>query len=85
VASLAGFIADTNAIVMEGHGVTTLGRTISEAYHRLNTLASEVRRNMRAQELAALCGGKVRVVDAEGVARAYREADAVIYPAGAPS
>ena len=85
VAPLAGFIADTNVIVMESHGITTLGRTISEAYHRLNTFASEVRRNIKAQELAALCDGKVRVVDAEGVAWAYRQADAVIYPAGAPS
>jgi ribulose-5-phosphate 4-epimerase/fuculose-1-phosphate aldolase len=85
VAPLADFIADTNAIVMESHGVTTLGRTISEAYHRLNTLASEVRRNIKAQELAAQCGGKVRVVDAEGVAWAYREGDAVIYPMANPS
>lgn len=82
VAPLADFIADTNAIVMESHGVTTLGRTISEAYHRLNTLASEVRRNIQAQELAALGGGKVRVVDAEATAWAYREADSVIYPTG---
>src|SRR5437870_11324767 len=29
-------------LVMENHGVTTLGRTVSEAYHRLNTLTSEV-------------------------------------------
>lgn len=85
VAPLADFIADTNAIVMEGHGVTTLGRTISEAYHRLNTLASEVRRNIKAQELAAQCGGKVRVLDAEGVAWGYREADAVIYPTANPA
>ena len=85
VAPLADFIADTNAIVMESHGVTTLGRTISEAYHRLNTLASEVRRNITAQELAAQCGGKVRVVDAEGVAWAYREGEAVIYPTANPA
>ena len=84
VSPLAEFIADTNAIVMEGHGVTTFGRSISEAYHRLNTLASEVRRNIQAQELAALGGGKVRAVDADSIAWAYREADAVIYPAGAP-
>lgn len=85
VAPLADFIAETNAIVMESHGVTTLGRTISEAYHRLNTLASEVRRNIEAHGLAAQCGGKVRLVDAEAIAWAYREADAVIYPAGTVS
>ncbi len=85
VAPLAGFIADTNAIVMENHGVTTLGRTISEAYHRINTLASEVRRVIKAHELAAQCGGKVRVIDAEGLAWGYGQADAVIYPDGAPA
>ena len=36
------FIEHTNSLVMENHGVTTLGRTVSEAYHRLNTLTSEV-------------------------------------------
>src|SRR4029077_18958374 len=38
------FIQDTNAIVRVGHGITTMGRSISEAYHRLNTLTAEVRR-----------------------------------------
>jgi ribulose-5-phosphate 4-epimerase/fuculose-1-phosphate aldolase len=80
VAPLREFIADTNAIVMEGHGVTTLGRNISEAYHRLNTLASEVRRNVRAQQLAAACGGKVRALDPDAVAWSYGHGDAVIYP-----
>src|SRR3989454_4359039 len=53
VGPVAGFIQDTNSVIMENHGVTTLGRTISEAYHRLNTLASEVRRNVLALRLAA--------------------------------
>jgi len=42
VGPIKDFIEHTNSLVMENHGVTTLGRTVSEAYHRLNTLTSEV-------------------------------------------
>ena len=80
VAPLRDFIAGTNAIVMENHGVTTLGRTVSEAYHRLNTLAAEVRRNITALSLAAVTGEKLTVVDADSVEWGYRHGDAVLYP-----
>src|SRR5215510_6577423 len=56
VGPLKDFIHATNAVVMESHGVTTLGRTISEAYHRLNTLTAEVRRCLTAETLAAARG-----------------------------
>src|SRR6266436_8265126 len=52
VGPIADFIGRTNAVLMENHGVTTLGRSLSEAYHRLNTLTSEVRRNILAERLA---------------------------------
>jgi ribulose-5-phosphate 4-epimerase/fuculose-1-phosphate aldolase len=80
VAPLRDFIAGTNAIVMENHGVTTLGRTVSEAYHRLNTLAAEVRRNITALSLAAVTGEKLAVVDADSVEWGYRHGDTVLYP-----
>lgn len=80
VAPLREFIADTNAIVMESHGLTTFGRTVSEAYHRLNTLAAEVRRNITALSLAAATGEKIQIVDADSVEWAYRHGDSVIYP-----
>jgi ribulose-5-phosphate 4-epimerase/fuculose-1-phosphate aldolase len=80
VTPLREFIADTNAIVMESHGLTTFGRTVSEAYHRLNTLAAEVRRNITALSLAAVTGEKIQIVDAESVEWAYRHGDSVIYP-----
>src|SRR2546430_12746701 len=54
VSSVANFIQDTNSVVLVGHGVTTLGRTVSEAYHRLNTLVAEVRRCIVAEQIAAL-------------------------------
>ena len=80
VAPLRHFIAGTTAIVMENHGVTTLGRTVSEAYHRLNTLAAEVRRNITALSLAAATGEKPAVVDADAVEWGYRHGDSVLYP-----
>ena len=80
VAPLRDFIHGTNAIVMEHHGVTTVGRTVSEAYHRLNTLAAEVRRNITALSLAAATGEKLTVVDAESVEWGYRHGDSVLYP-----
>jgi ribulose-5-phosphate 4-epimerase/fuculose-1-phosphate aldolase len=80
VAPLGHFIHATNAIVMEHHGVTTFGRTVSEAYHRLNSLAAEVRRNITALSLAAATGEKLAVVDAESVEWGYRHGDSVLYP-----
>ena len=80
VAPLGDFIAGTNAIVMENHGITTFGRTVSEAYHRLNTLAAEVRRNITALSLAAATGDKVTGIDADSVAWGYRHGDSVLYP-----
>ena len=80
VAPVKDFIGGTNAVIMESHGVTTLGRTISEAYHRLNTLTSEVRRNVLATQLAAAAGTEVHALAADSVEWMYRFAESVIYP-----
>jgi len=80
VGPIKDFIANTNAILMENHGVTTLGRTLSEAYHRLNTLTAEVRRTIAAERLAALKGTEVRYLDQDGVDWMYAHADRIIYP-----
>jgi len=80
VAPIRTFIDRTNAIIMENHGVTTLGRTLAEAYHRLNTLTAEVRRVLLAEQLAAARGTAVRYLDPLEVDAAYAEADRVIYP-----
>ncbi len=74
------FIQDTNCLVLLGHGITTLGRTISEAYHRLNAFTSEVRRNILAEQLAAAKGTAVRYRTEEEVEAMYRLAETVIYP-----
>ena len=74
------FIAETNCLVLPGHGVTTLGRTLSEAYHRLNAFTSELRRNIIAEQLAAAKGTKVQYRKQAEIDDMYRLADAVIYP-----
>jgi ribulose-5-phosphate 4-epimerase/fuculose-1-phosphate aldolase len=80
VGPIADFIAGTNAILMENHGVTTLGRSVSEAYHRLNTLASEVRRNILSERLAAIRGTETHYLAQDAVDWMYRYAESVIYP-----
>ena len=80
VGPIADFIAGTNAILMENHGVTTLGRSVSEAYHRLNTLASEVRRNILSERLAAIRGTENHYLAQDAVDWMYRYAESVIYP-----
>lgn len=80
VSSVKGFIQDTNAVVLVGHGVTTLGRTVSEAYHRLNSLTAEVRRNVAAELLAAAAGTRPRYRGEAEVQSMYRFAESIIYP-----
>jgi ribulose-5-phosphate 4-epimerase/fuculose-1-phosphate aldolase len=80
VGPIKDFIEHTNSLIMENHGVTTLGRTVSEAYHRLNTLTSEVRRNIEALRLAALSRAEVHFLAPEAVEWMYRYAESVIYP-----
>ncbi len=80
VGPIKDFIHSTNALVMENHGVTTLGRTVSEAYHRLNTLTSEVRRQILAEQLARRAGTEVHYLAPDAVEWMYRYAESVIYP-----
>ena len=83
VAPVKDFIARTNVVVMLGHGITTLGRTISEAYHRLNSFTAEARRNIEAELLAAVKGTTPHYRSEAEVAGMYEHADAVIYPSRA--
>jgi ribulose-5-phosphate 4-epimerase/fuculose-1-phosphate aldolase len=80
VTPIKDFIARTNALIMENHGVTVLGRNLSEAYHRLNALTAEVRRVIVAEQLAAVRGGDVHYLEPSAVEWMYQVADHVIYP-----
>ena len=80
VAPVKDFIHDTNTVVLIGHGITSLGRTLSEAYHRLNSLVSEIRRNIVAEQLAALKGTTPHYRSPQEIAEMHRYAEAIIYP-----
>jgi ribulose-5-phosphate 4-epimerase/fuculose-1-phosphate aldolase len=80
VAPVQEFIHDTNLIVLVGHGLTSLGRTISEAYHRLNSFTAEVRRNIEAEKLASITGKRPAYRPRAEIEEMYRNADAVINP-----
>ena len=80
VSSVKDFIGNTNSVVLLGHGVTTLGRNVSEAYHRLNSLTAEVRRNIVAELLAQKAGSHPRYRTEEEIQAMYRFAEAIIYP-----
>src|SRR5690242_19337686 len=81
VGPVGGFIQETNAIIMENHGVTTLGATVAEAYYRLNTLAAEVRRVIQAETLAAGAGTEVAYLAPDAVDFMYRNAHDLQYAA----
>jgi L-fuculose-phosphate aldolase len=73
------FIHDTNCFIMPNHGVTALGRDISEAYHRLCTCVAEVRRVNLATLLGAACAQSVRLVEQDELDLMYAEGEQVIY------
>ena len=80
VSSVASFVQNTNSIVLVGHGITTFGRNISEAYHRMNTLTAEVRRCLQAEQHEAIKGTKVAYRAREEIEVMYRFAERIIYP-----
>jgi len=59
------------------------GRTISEAYNRLNSFTAEIRRNIEAEYLAALRGTRPLYRSDAEIALMHKHAEAVIYPARA--
>jgi ribulose-5-phosphate 4-epimerase/fuculose-1-phosphate aldolase len=80
VSSVASFIQNTNSVMLIGHGMTVLGRNISEAYHRLNSLTAEIRRNIVAEQLARAHGTQPQYRSNAEIESMYRFAEAIIYP-----
>lgn len=80
VGPIKDFIANTNAIVMKRHGFTVLGRNVSECYARVNILASEVKRNIIAEQLAGIRRQGVDYISDEEIGWMAAHGDAVMYP-----
>ena len=74
------FIQNTNCVLMKRHGITVLGRTVSECYGRVNILAAEIKRNILAEQLAAVRGTEVDRISREEMEQMYLHGDAVMYP-----
>jgi ribulose-5-phosphate 4-epimerase/fuculose-1-phosphate aldolase len=80
VAPIKTFIKDTNVIIMKRHGFTVLGRNVSECYGRTNVLVGEVKRNIIAEQLAAIRGSRPDYLAKEEIESMFRHGDAVMYP-----
>jgi ribulose-5-phosphate 4-epimerase/fuculose-1-phosphate aldolase len=81
VGPIRTFIHKTNVIIMKRHGFTVLGRTVSECYGRTNVLVGEVKRNIIAEQLAAIRGTKPEYLSAAEIESMFKHGDAVMYPA----
>jgi len=81
VGPIKTFIADVNCFIMKRHGFTVLGRNVSECYHRVNVLTSEVKRNIIAEQLAAARGTKPAYLTLDEMKHMFQHGDAVMYPA----
>jgi len=80
VAPIKTFIQDTNCIVMKRHGITVLGRTVSECYHRVNTYTSEVKRQLIVELLCAAKGTQPEYMSKEEMEWMFAQGDSVVYP-----
>lgn len=80
VAPIKTFIQDTNCIVMKRHGITVLGRNVSECYHRVNVYHAEVKRQLMVELLCAAKGTKPEYLSKEEMEWMYQRGDSVVYP-----
>jgi len=80
VGPIKTFIQDTNCIVMKRHGITVLGRTVSECYHRVNVYAAEVKRQIIVELLCAAKGTQAEYLSKEEMEWMFAHGDGVVYP-----
>lgn len=84
VAPIKTFIQDTNCMVMKRHGITVLGRTVSECYHRVNVYAAEVKRQIIVELLCAAKGTRPETMTEDEMRWMFAQGDRVVYPDGGP-
>lgn len=80
VGPIKTFIAGTNCIVMKRHGITVLGRTVSECYHRVNVYHAEVKRQIMVELLCAAKGTQPDYLSKEAMEWMFARGDGVVYP-----
>lgn len=79
VTTIPSFIQSTNCIVMPGHGITTMGRDMSEAYHRAVSFSAEITRLAKSVVLAASSGHPVVYTTPGEIEHMYEIAETTIY------
>lgn len=79
VAAIGRCAGDTNCIVMPGHGITSFGRDLSEAYHRAVAFVAEIRRLINCQYLSAATGNPIAFASEDDVRQMYALGEQVIY------
>ena len=80
VAPIKTFIQNTNCIVMKRHGITVLGRNVSECYHRVNVYHAECRRQIMVESLCAAKGTEPEYLKKEEMNWMFSRGDGVVYP-----
>ena len=80
VGPIKTFIQDTNCIVMKRHGITVLGRDVSECYHRVNVYAAEVKRQIIVETLCAAKGTRPDYIGKAEMEWMFSRGDGVVYP-----
>jgi ribulose-5-phosphate 4-epimerase/fuculose-1-phosphate aldolase len=64
---------------MSNHGITTLGTSLSQAYHRLTSMVAETARLITATLLAKTCHKKLNVLSEEEMAHLYEIGAGLVY------
>lgn len=85
LAPLRPIVRKTNCIVMPQHGITTLGETVSEAYHRACSIVAESRRLLFARILAANTGQTMPFVSDDSIRHMQDIGRKAIYGSSGPN
>lgn len=79
LSSIKDFILDTNCIIMPQHGITVLGESLSEAYHRACSIVAETRRLLFARILSQQTGIAMPYVSENEINHMYKIGREAIY------
>jgi len=79
VDQVESIIQNTNIIIMPDHGITSLGATISQAYHRVNSVVAEVTRLIIASSINAEQLRRLDVQSHQAICEMYSEGNQVVY------
>lgn len=72
-------ISETNVIIMPDHGITTTGATLSQAYHRLNSVVAEIKRYTLCTLFTSKMNTKTPLKSNAEIDIMYEEGSTIIY------